>query len=111
MVPFGNNSHFSCRQPAVPGRHALPITFTVAKPLRIGSGTGHLPPDILCRVVAGRDRPARVFWERCKSWDSDAFRREFQSGMGLLGRSAKLGAKNAGKQNAGKQAKKNIPPK
>jgi hypothetical protein len=44
LVPFGNNSQLFCWQPGVPGCHALPIAFTVAKPLRIGSGTGHLPP-------------------------------------------------------------------
>jgi hypothetical protein len=44
MVPFGNNSQFFRPQPAIAARRALPIVVTVAKPLRIGSGTGRLPP-------------------------------------------------------------------
>jgi hypothetical protein len=60
MVPFGNNSQFFDPQPAVAARPALPIAFTLAKPLRIGSGTGRLPPR-LRRAESGWRRPARVF--------------------------------------------------
>jgi hypothetical protein len=55
VVPFGNNSEFFDLQPAVAARRALPIAFTVAKPLRIGSGTGRLPP----RFCAGQGRVGR----------------------------------------------------
>ena len=61
MVPFGNNAQFFCLQPAVAARRALPIAFTVAKPLRIGSGTGYLPP-CFCAGQSGVGRGQRAFF-------------------------------------------------
>jgi hypothetical protein len=62
MVPFGNNSQFFRLQPAIAARRALPIAATVAKPLRIGSGTGRLPPRF-CAGQSGVGRGQRAFFE------------------------------------------------